>query len=89
MSLSPKTDKVAINDEGVVIYMGAFFIVISSTGYWVCDYSGITHYTPSNMMQASDDLLPESHLLVSREELDAMLDEVLFAQEVYDEDRIS
>ena len=89
MSLSSKTDKVAINDEGVVIYMGASFTAISSTGYWVCDYSGDTYYTSSNMMQTSDDLLPESHLLVSREELDAMLDEVLFAQEVYDEDRIS
>ena len=78
MSLSPKTDKVAINDEGMVICMGASFTVNSSTGYWVfCDYSGDTYYTSSNMMQASDDLLPEPHLLVSRDEFDAMLDEIL------------
>lgn len=89
MSLSPETDKVAINDEGVVIYMGASFVGINLTDIVIYDYSDDAYYTLSNEIQNLDDLLREPRLLVSKEELDAMLDEVLFAQEVYDEDRVS
>lgn len=89
MSLSPETDKVAINDEGVVIYMGASFVGISLTDIVIYDYSDDAYYTLSNEIQNLDDLLREPSLLVSKEELEAMLDEVLFAQEVYDEDRVS
>lgn len=89
MSLSPEIDKIAINDEGAVIYMGTSFVGINLSDIVIHDYSNDAHYTLSNEIQSLDDLLCEPRLLVSKEELDAMLDEVLFAQEVYDEDRVS